>query len=116
MLIKNAEYGTHGAPHHEGTHTGHKSGIDPLDSDLTGKRSEGYDSTSSGLGSGTTGTTGTGTGTGYGSSGYDDNTRTSGTGTHSSGMMNKADPRIDSDRGWSHSVIQVQNSLADFRS
>ena len=40
----------------------------------------------------------TGTSTGLGSSGYDDTSRTSGAGPHSSSMMNKGDPRVDSDR------------------
>lgn len=41
----------------------------------------------------TSGISGTGTGSGYGSTG------TSTTGPHSSNLANKADPRVDSDRG-----------------
>ena len=78
--MTSSEYGSSTTGHHDGiTGSGYKSGVDPLDSDLTGKQSgTGYDSTSSG---------------------YGQSTGTTGTGPHSSGLANKADPRIDSDRG-----------------
>lgn len=100
-----------------GTTTGpHSSGMankaDPrVDSDLDGRRGletgSGRSGNTAGYGSstGTTGEYGSSTG-GYGSStggtGYNDNTSSttgvSGAGPHNSGMTNKLDPRVDSDR------------------
>ena len=74
-------------------------------------------------GSGTTGdsygrdtTSGGGYGfgaSGLGGSGYDDNTRTSGAGPHSSSLANKADPRVVSDRG--RYSMELHLSVTNFK-
>ncbi|KAL8917362.1 MAG: hypothetical protein Q9208_007979 [Pyrenodesmia sp. 3 TL-2023] len=94
-----------------GSSTGNTSG--PHSSSMANKADPRVDSDRDGrrgleTGSGNTGGYGSSTGTtgGYGSStggtGYNDNTSsttgTSGAGPHNSGMMNKLDPRVDSDR------------------
>jgi len=95
-------HNTHSATHNngvpEGTAGPHSSkaanAADPrVDSDLDSSRHAGQ--TGHGIG----GTTHSQTGAGYGSTGT-----TTGAGPHNSSMLNKVDPRVDSDRDGSHNA------------
>ena len=92
-----------------GGHGPHSSGLankaDPrVDSDLDGSRNHGATGTTGGYSSGTTGSGLTGDRSGYGSGATGGTTGVGGQGPHSSGLANKADPRVDSDRDGSRNL------------